>query len=204
MGNHNPSEGRCGVTAMGDSDSTAVSLMLGESRTCQEPCAGTGLHPRVLWAAGGAGGLCRTVPAPLGLPRAHKCHCWEQPGLSISTSTSQELDPSTSPGPQHSQPPLCSPPSSKYQQQWAPSNLSVLSQVVPHRPQLQPPILRLILSAQPPAPGALCLGAEQFPASHYKIPCANANGVNLPPHKHKDARDGAEEPAKLQPHGHEW
>lgn len=46
-------------------------------------------------------------------------------------------------------------------------------------------------------------GSGQFAALSCKIPCANTNGVNLPPHKREDARDEAE-PAKLQPRGHEW
>lgn len=34
-------------------------------------------------------------------------------------------------------------------------------------------------------------GAEQFTALSCTIPCANAKGVNLPPRKPEDARDGA-------------
>lgn len=34
-------------------------------------------------------------------------------------------------------------------------------------------------------------GAEQFTALSCTIPGANANGVDLPPHKREDAQDGA-------------
>lgn len=151
----------------------------------------------------GAGGRSQ-AGAVWGFPCTHEISLHTQRSLlaakrtGLSTqhpapSTSQELETSTSPGAQRSQSPLCSPPSREYQQQLAPLCPSALSQVVPHNPHLQTPILHFfsLPLTQPLAPGALCLGAEQFAALSCKIPCANANEVNLPPCKREDARDGA-------------
>lgn len=177
---------------------------MGKRRTCQEPCAGTGLHPRVLRGGGRSCGAVWGCPCTPGIssrsqvsllgaaraqhqhqPRAGSRHVPRT--VTLPAPTLQPTQQQISAAIRSQQPfrpfPGCAPQATLTNPNSALSSFSL---------------------TQPLASGPLCLGAEQFAASNCKIPCANANGVNLPPHKQEDAWDGAEEPAKVQPHGHEW